>query len=77
MGFGFWVLGFDLMGDLGFEPRTNGLRVRCATVALVTHWLHILSERLNFRLYFRKINRRVVLGHDLPRPLQKHALLRG
>ncbi len=24
------------MGDLGFEPRTSGLRVRCATVALVT-----------------------------------------
>ena len=24
------------MGDLGFEPRTSGLRVRCAAVALVT-----------------------------------------
>lgn len=24
------------MGDLGFEPRTSGLRVRCATVAPVT-----------------------------------------
>ena len=24
------------MGDLGFEPRTSGLRVRCAAVAPVT-----------------------------------------
>jgi hypothetical protein len=24
------------VGDLGFEPRTSGLRVRCATIALVT-----------------------------------------
>ena len=24
------------MGDLGFEPRTNGLRVRCAAIAPVT-----------------------------------------
>jgi hypothetical protein len=27
---------FYQMGDLGLEPRTNGLRVRCATIALVT-----------------------------------------
>ena len=32
------------MGDLGFEPRTSGLRVRCATVALVTHWDHYIAN---------------------------------
>ena len=31
-----WTNIWGIMGDLGFEPRTNGLRVRCATVALVT-----------------------------------------
>jgi hypothetical protein len=27
---------YFMMGDLGLEPRTSGLRVRCATIALVT-----------------------------------------
>jgi hypothetical protein len=31
------------MGDLGFEPRTSGLRVRCAAVAPVTRVSGFLS----------------------------------
>ena len=36
-----------LMGDLGFEPRTNGLRVRCAAIAPVTL---ILSAFYSFNI---------------------------
>ncbi len=40
------------MGDLGFEPRTSGLRVRCATVALVTQAVilaQVLAKEYNQR----------------------------
>jgi hypothetical protein len=38
------LFGFLIMGDLGFEPRTSGLRVRCATTAPVTLSLLILFK---------------------------------
>jgi hypothetical protein len=38
------------MGDLGFEPRTSGLRVRCATVALVTRKAQWSAEMKQFCL---------------------------
>ncbi len=43
------------MGDLGFEPRTNGLRVRCATVALVTLLGKLLVKLFWQKLIFRKL----------------------
>lgn len=37
------------MGNLGLEPRTNGLRVRCATIALVTLKVqHLIISDIRF-----------------------------
>ncbi len=43
---GDWDLDTFKMGDLGFEPRASGLRVRCATTAPVTRYFACsISER--------------------------------
>ena len=72
------------MGRLGFEPRTNGLKVRCSTIELAAlcRLMHIVIElahvKKNTITHARDSWRRgLKRDHDLPKKLLRHHLVSG